>query len=154
MPVLGLHCWRQAFSAYSKRGLLLLWCTGFSWRWLLLLWSTGSGCTGFSSCCICSCSVVVTCGFSCSMACGIFQDQGWNPGPIHWQADFHLLRHQEHSQWAFFRAYSCKLPHCAAAAAKSLQLCPTLCNPIDGSPPGSPIPGILQAQIGTKVFNA
>ena len=34
----------------------------------------------------------------------------------------------------------------AAAAAKSLQLCPTLCNPIDGSPPGSPIPGILQAR--------
>ena len=32
-----------------------------------------------------------------------------------------------------------------AAAAKSLQLCPTLCNPIDGSPPGSPVPGILQA---------
>ena len=31
--------------------------------------------------------------------------------------------------------------------AKSLQLCPTLCNPIDGSPPGSPIPGILQARI-------
>ena len=34
----------------------------------------------------------------------------------------------------------------AAAAAKSLQLCPTLCKPIDGSPPGSPIPGILQAR--------
>ena len=33
----------------------------------------------------------------------------------------------------------------AAAAAKSLQSCPTLCSPIDGSPPGSPIPGILQA---------
>ena len=32
----------------------------------------------------------------------------------------------------------------AAAAAKSLQSCPTLCNPINGSPPGSPIPGILQ----------
>ena len=32
-----------------------------------------------------------------------------------------------------------------SAAAKSLQLCPTLCNPRDGSPPGSPIPGILQA---------
>ena len=32
------------------------------------------------------------------------------------------------------------------AAAKSLQSCPTLCNPIDGSPPGSPIPGILQAR--------
>ena len=34
----------------------------------------------------------------------------------------------------------------AAAAAKSLQSCPTLCNPTDGSPPGSPVPGILQAR--------
>ena len=33
-----------------------------------------------------------------------------------------------------------------AAAAKSLQSCPTLCDPIDGSPPGSHIPGILQAR--------
>ena len=33
----------------------------------------------------------------------------------------------------------------AAAAAKSLQSCLTLCDPIDGSPPGSPVPGILQA---------
>ena len=33
-----------------------------------------------------------------------------------------------------------------AAAAKLLQLCSTLCDPIDGSPPGSPIPGILQAR--------
>ena len=33
-----------------------------------------------------------------------------------------------------------------AAAAKSLQLCPTLCDPIDGSSPGSPIPGVLQAR--------
>ena len=34
----------------------------------------------------------------------------------------------------------------AAAAAKSLQLCLTLCDPIDGRPPGSPVPGILQAR--------
>ena len=34
----------------------------------------------------------------------------------------------------------------AAAAAKVLQSCPTLCDTIDGSPPGSPIPGILQAR--------
>ena len=34
----------------------------------------------------------------------------------------------------------------AATAAKSLQSCPTLCDPIDGSPPGSPVPGILQAR--------
>ena len=34
----------------------------------------------------------------------------------------------------------------AAAAAQSLQLCPTLCDPKDGSPPGSPVPGILQVR--------
>ena len=38
-----------------------------------------------------------------------------------------------------------KLP-AAAAVAKSLQLCPTLCDPIDGSPSGSPVPEILQAR--------
>ena len=35
---------------------------------------------------------------------------------------------------------------CSAAAANSLQSCPTLRDPIDGSPPGSPVPGILQAR--------
>ena len=39
------------------------------------------------------------------------------------------------------------LNHNAAAAAKLLQSCLTLCNAIDGSPPGSPVPGILQARI-------
>ena len=34
----------------------------------------------------------------------------------------------------------------SVAVAKSLQSCPTLCDPIDGSPPGSPVPGILQAR--------
>ena len=53
----------------------------------------------------------------------------------------------EYSNWkihvyiqSYYRIYS------AAAAAKSLQSCPTLCRPIDGSPPGSPVPGILQAR--------
>ena len=42
---------------------------------------------------------------------------------------------------------SCRpLAAAAAAAAKSLQLCPTLCDPVDGSPPGCPVPGILQAR--------
>ena len=36
---------------------------------------------------------------------------------------------------------------CIRVAAKSLQSYPTLCDPIDGSPPGSPVPGILQARI-------
>ena len=39
-----------------------------------------------------------------------------------------------------------KAPMWSAAAAESLQSCLTLCNPIDGSPPGYPVPGILQAR--------
>ena len=46
-----------------------------------------------------------------------------------------------------WRILNITLLACAAAAAKSLQLCPTLYDPIDGSPLGSPIPGILQARI-------
>ena len=43
--------------------------------------------------------------------------------------------------------YTWKLKHTtAAAAAKSLQSCPTVCDPIDSSPPGSPVPGILQTR--------
>ena len=47
------------------------------------------------------------------------------------------------SSWSLRCGRKCN----AAATAKSLQSCPTLCNPIDGSPPGSAIPGILQARI-------
>ena len=48
--------------------------------------------------------------------------------------------------WAKSLRY-CRIPAAAAAAAaKLLQSCPTLCNPIDGRPPGSPVPGILQAR--------
>ena len=45
------------------------------------------------------------------------------------------------------RIKASKVYSAAAAAAKSLQSCPTLCDPIDGSPPGFPVPGILQARI-------
>ena len=45
-----------------------------------------------------------------------------------------------------FKSYCQTIKTAAAAAAKLLQSCPTLCDPIDGSPPGSPIPGILQAR--------
>ena len=48
--------------------------------------------------------------------------------------------------------------YAAAAVAKSLQSCPTLCDPIDGSPPGFPVPGILQARtlewVAISFFNA
>ena len=58
-------------------------------------------------------------------------------------------QHQSLFQWVNFSHEVAKvlvMPSAAAAAAKSLQSCPTLCNPIDGSPPGSPVPGILQAR--------
>ena len=44
------------------------------------------------------------------------------------------------------KTVNCSLKDVAAAAAKSLQSCPTLCDPIDSSPTGSPVPGILQAR--------
>ena len=40
-----------------------------------------------------------------------------------------------------------RYPLLAAAAAKSLQSCPTLCDPVGSSPPGCPVPGVLQARI-------
>ena len=54
--------------------------------------------------------------------------------------DFLLIHYMVYAMW------QCSSGKCAAAAAKSLQSCLTLYNPIDGSPPGSPVPGILQAR--------
>ena len=57
-------------------------------------------------------------------------------------------------RWVFFFFTTGPLgKHCefTAAAAKSLQSCLTLCDPIDGSPPGSPVPGILQARTLERV---
>ena len=54
------------------------------------------------------------------------------------------------SHWPELRCIALKIAasivFAAAAAAKSLQSCPTLCDPIDGCPPGPPVPGILQAR--------
>ena len=60
-------------------------CAGLSPSRPLLLGSTGSRRAA---------SVIVAHGPSCSMACGIFPDQGSNPCPLHWQADSQPLRHQ------------------------------------------------------------
>ena len=69
---------------------------------------------------------------------GLFLTQGLSPCLLHlldWQAG------------SIAEALKISLNNTAAAtAAKSLQSCPTLCDPIDGSPPSSPIPGILQAR--------
>ena len=48
--------------------------------------------------------------------------------------------------WLFYIFLNTAAAATAAAAAKSLQSCPTLCNPIDSLLPGSPVPGILQAR--------
>ena len=56
----------------------------------------------------------------------------------------------EEGNWGYYCIAYNRLA-AAAAAAKSLQSCPTLCDPIDGSPPGSPIPGILQARTLERV---
>ena len=52
----------------------------------------------------------------------------------------------QHPRWCNLWLDSNPWEITAAAAAKSLQSCPTLCDPIDGSPPDSPVPGILQAR--------
>ena len=62
-------------------------------------------------------------------------DPGIEPTTPAWQADSLPLSH-----------LGAHLLAAAAAAAKSLQSCPTLCDPIDGSLPGSPVPGMLQAR--------
>ena len=51
-----------------------------------------------------------------------------------------------HVSWSLSKNVSTQNYTVAAAAAKSLQSCPTLCDPIDGSPAGSLVPGVLQAR--------
>ena len=56
---------------------------------------------------------------------------------------------QRYLWWIHVDVWQKPIQYCkviAAAAAKSLQSCPTLCDPIDGSPPGFSVPGILQAR--------
>ena len=67
-----------------------------------------------------------------------------------WQAVVHEVTKSQVQLSMYIQRFSSSvvpnLYGTAAAAAESLQLCPTLCDPIDGSPPGSPVPGILQAR--------
>ena len=87
--------------------------------------------------------------FSCISLHWLLRKAFWSLLAILWNSAFRCL-------YLFF---SClQVPYTATAAAKSLQSCPTLCNPIDGSPPGSPVPGILQARtlewVAISVSNA
>ena len=67
---------------------------------------------------------------------------GEEPLPQSW----HLLAITSQGGWEGAGALQGLFYKGTTAAAKSLQSCPTLCDPIDGSPPGSPVPGILQAR--------
>ena len=121
-------CWLSCVFVAAQALLRLqvqLCCVGFLLPWLLLSQSLGS--------------IIVTHGFSCSVACGIFPDQGSSLCLLHWQADSVPQSHQGSPLFHFLSVST-------VAAAKSLQSCPTLCDPIDGSPPGSAVPGILQAR--------
>ena len=69
---------------------------------------------------------------SYSVLQGIFLTQRSNPGLLHCRLILYHLSHQGNSK--------------IDIAAKLLQSCPTLCDPIDGSPPGFPVSGILQAR--------
>ena len=84
MAVLGLRFCVRAFSSCGKRGPLFIAVRGPLSRPLLLR-STGSRRAG---------SATVAHGPSCSVACGIFPDQGLNPCTLHWQADSQPLCHQ------------------------------------------------------------
>ena len=90
---------------------------------------------------------------------GIFLTQGSNPHPLHCRYILHCWATEEALQRLVVLSIFltmlvthtstkglCMQMTSMLCYAKSLQSCPTLCDPVDGSPPGSPIPGILQAR--------
>ena len=98
--------------------------------------------------CVCVCAHARTCVQLCPTLCdpmdcsppgfsvhGIFQGRIWKQ-PRCPLTDEWIKNGGTYIQWNI----------AAAAAAESLQSCPILCDPIDGGPPGSPVPGILQAR--------
>ena len=84
------------------------------------------------------------CSLPASSCLEIFRHEYWNGLLFPTLEDLPDVGMEFMSSTLAGRSFTTKPP---AAAAKSLQSFPTLCDPIDGSPPGSPIPGILQARI-------
>ena len=95
-------------------------------------------------------------------ACGIFSDQGLNPCPLHWQVDSQPLDHQGTPTYVVFRLLQyhqdseCNsssivdCEDCVCMFAQSLG-CPTLCDPMDYSLPGSSVHEISQARIISEI---
>ena len=88
LAVLGLHCCAWTFSSCREQWLFSSCCEGFSLWWLLLWWGTGS--------------VVVAHGLRCSVACGIFPDQGQNQVPCIARWTLNPLDHQGSLVWFVF----------------------------------------------------
>ena len=94
---------------------------------------------------------------SLSLLQGIFPTQESNQGLLRCRQILYQLSYKGLLNQAVAMTHDTKSIHhvtllaAAAAAAKSLQSCPTLYDPIDGSPPGSPVPGILQARTLERV---
>ena len=132
-----------------------LFCLFFCLLYFSYLLSKTMGC--FSGCLMSSAGIQkLFCGFYSSFKCSFDEFVGEKvvspsyssaiigPSPflhflclLHWQTGFCFV---------LFLSLAPPRKAFAAAATKSLQSCPTLCDSIDGSPPGSPIPGILQAR--------
>jgi len=104
--------------------------------------------------CVLRCSVVsdtLTVALHAPLSMGFFRQEYWSRVPFPPPVDLPDLGMEPESLMSpavagrFFTTSATWVGR-TAAAAKSLQSCPTLCDPIDGSPPGSPVPGILQAR--------
>ena len=154
LALLGLHCCLGFSLVAVHRGYSLSQCAGFSLHGDLpadfssrRAWAPG--CTCFST----SSSQVLEHklsshfhGLSCSAVCGNFLDQGSNPWLLHWQADSLLLSHLGSPVLIVIRLLLWDGYH-TCMCAKLLQSCPTLCDPMDCSLPGSFVHGILQAGV-------
>ena len=124
----------------------MLWCTGFSLRWFLLLGAQALGSRAHYLWLADPrvCTLLVWCmGFSCPwhVESSWARDQTCVPC-----ISRHILIHYTTKEVLFLIFKFQFIAAAAAAAAKSLQSCLTLCDPIDSSPPGSAVPGILQAR--------
>ena len=75
----------------------------------------------------------------------IFQDQGAAVSKVI-SCTQHIVTLFSHVFYVACISHICNMSHAAAAAVKSLQSCPTLCDPINGSPPGSPVPGFSRQE--------
>ena len=77
------------------------------------------------------------------VGCRLWGRTEWDMTDATWKLSITTTVFLSQHKHSVFQIYCC---HYAAAAAKSLQSCPTLCDPIDGSPSGSTVSGILQAR--------